>query len=171
VRCHELSLNRICRNARNFNGLMVSQRSPDTPCDDPHFNREITGGEQDEDDSAGSGRIKRHSAPIQPLEMWWLEGQRIFVVSFDGTQRRRRRMDGRALAPASPSLGAAPPMAGVVDALCGGPGLSELSERRILGRGSAALGDSPKDAAPGQRIAARRLHLICDPLDMTANPT
>jgi hypothetical protein len=36
-------------------------------------NREITGGEQAPRDSAGSSRMRRHSAPIQPLEMWRLE--------------------------------------------------------------------------------------------------
>jgi hypothetical protein len=36
-------------------------------------NREITGGEQAPRDSTGSSRMRRHSAPIQPLEMWRLE--------------------------------------------------------------------------------------------------
>ena len=36
-------------------------------------NREITGAEQDGDDSAGSSRMRRHSAPIPPLEMWRLK--------------------------------------------------------------------------------------------------
>jgi hypothetical protein len=34
---------------------------------------EITGGEQVGRDSTGSSRMRRHSAPIQPLEMWRLE--------------------------------------------------------------------------------------------------
>ncbi len=36
-------------------------------------NREITGREQAGRDSTGSSRMRRHSAPIQPLEMWRLE--------------------------------------------------------------------------------------------------
>jgi hypothetical protein len=36
-------------------------------------NREITGAEQERDDSAGSSKMRRHSAPIQPLEIWRLK--------------------------------------------------------------------------------------------------
>jgi hypothetical protein len=36
-------------------------------------NREITGGEQAPVISTGSSRIRRHSAAIQPLEMWRLK--------------------------------------------------------------------------------------------------
>jgi hypothetical protein len=45
-------------------------------------NREITGAEQDGADSTGSSRMRRHSAPIQPLEMWRL-------IRADPSEKRR----------------------------------------------------------------------------------
>jgi hypothetical protein len=58
-------------------------------------NREITGAEQDGDDSTGSSRMRRHFAPIQPLEMWRLEPADPFrpedVFKFDPAREGSKR--------------------------------------------------------------------------------